>query len=328
VVVDDNTAEHCLPVLRKALDGAPDCGINSSTTIVTLSAGELHKTVDATKAVWDALIEARADRHALLVNLGGGVVTDLGGFAAGCYKRGIRFVHLPTTVLGQVDAAIGGKTGVDFGGVKNSVGLFRMPEAVLADPIFLRTLSEREVRSGMAEMYKHALISDPEHWAELKATGGDLLAQPNAGSLIARSQRIKLDIVAEDPHEQGIREALNLGHSVGHALESVLLTTTNPALHGEAVAAGCICEAYISEELSGLSAAEVADIEATLTQVYGTLQLHADQIASVLGLVANDKKNRGGTTRMSLLNRIGEARLGVGVSPAAIERALLRYGVL
>ena len=226
----------------------------------------------------------------------------------------------------QVDAAIGGKTGVDFGGLKNSVGLFRMPEAVVADPAFLATLPAREVRSGMAEMYKHALIADAAHWVELKSGGGaDLLARPDRDALIARSQRIKEAVVEADPEERGLREALNFGHSVGHAIESVLLASAAPALHGEAVAAGMICEAYLSEESTGLSAEAVRDIEHVLTAVYGRLSLRADQLASLLALVANDKKNRGGATRMSLLSAIGETELGVEVSGEAVVRAVERY---
>ena len=320
VVADDNTAEHCLPRLRAGVPALAE------VEACVIPAGEQTKTVATTERVWSHLVEARADRHAALVCLGGGVVTDLGGFAAGCYKRGIRFVHVPTTVLGQVDAAIGGKTGVDFGGLKNSVGLFRMPEAVVADPAFLATLPTREVRSGMAEMYKHALIADAAHWAELKSGGGaDLLARPDRDALIARSQRIKEAVVEADPEERGLREALNFGHSVGHAIESVLLASTAPALHGEAVAAGMICEAYLSEELTGLSAEAVRDIEQTLTAVYGRLTLRADQLASLLALVANDKKNRGGVTRMSLLSAIGEAELGVEVSGESVGRAVERY---
>ncbi len=319
VLVDSNTAGACLPILRREVPAF------AKTEVIQIPAGELDKTIASASTVWERLVTARADRHALLLNLGGGVVTDLGGFAAGCYKRGIRFVHVPTTVLGQVDAALGGKTGVDFGGVKNSVGLFRMPEAVVADPQFLRTLPPREVRSGMAEMYKHALISDPAHWFRLQRTRGELLGQDDGAELIARSQAIKLDVVRADPEERGVRESLNFGHSVGHAIESVLLTGTNPALHGEAVAAGMICEAYASEELTGLSGAEVLDIERTLLAVYGKLRIAPNQLASVISLVANDKKNRGGATRMSLLRRIGEPRLGVRVDDRAVGRALARY---
>ena len=319
LLADENTARHCLPVLRAA------CPAFAKTPVIAVAAGEQHKTVAAAERVWQALITARADRHALLVNLGGGVVTDLGGFAAGCYKRGVRFAHVPTTVLGQVDAALGGKTGVDFGGVKNSVGLFRMPEAVVADPAFLATLPPREVRSGMAEMYKHALIDGPDHWLRLKATQGALLGRPDLDELLRDSQRVKLDIVAADPHEAGLREALNLGHSVGHALESVLLGTPHEALHGEAIAAGLICEAYLSERLTGLGADAVADIEETLLRVYGKLTLRANRLATVLALLANDKKNRGGRLRMSLLRRIGEPRVGVRVDPDDVEDALRRY---
>ncbi len=322
VLVDSNTATHCLPRLR---DTYP---VLAKAEVITIPAGEIHKTIATTKKVWEALINARADRVTLLVNLGGGVVTDLGGYAAGCYKRGIDFVHVPTTVLGMVDAALGGKTGVDFGGVKNSIGLFRMPVEVITDVAYLDTLPPREVRSGMAEMYKHALIHDAQVWETLKDTQGDLLGRASAKTLIEQSQQVKLDIVAQDPEEKGLREALNFGHSIGHALESVLLTSTNPALHGEAVAAGMICEAYLSQELAGLSTFETEDIERTLLGVYGKLSVHADHLVNLLALVANDKKNRGGVTRMSLLHRIGEPRLGVAVKQDQIEATIERYAAL
>ena len=332
VLADENTAAHCLPRLRA------DAPVLANAPVVTIPAGERHKTIATTEAVWRHLIDARADRRAVLVNLGGGVVTDLGGYAAACYKRGIRFVHVPTTLLGMVDAALGGKTGVDFGGVKNSVGAFRMPAYVHTDVAYLRTLPPRELRSGAAEMYKHALIHDPGHWDELKATtahwsGAPADDEPDSGlpdlaGLVARSQRIKLDVVAEDPEERGLREVLNYGHSVGHAFEAVLLSSTYPALHGEAIAAGMICEAYLSQELAGLSVAEVHDIEQTLLAVYGKLRVRANHLASVLALVANDKKNVGGETRMSLLHRIGEPRLSVRVTDEQVARAVERYVAL
>ena len=320
IVVDDNTARHCLPRAREAapkwLGRAP---------VIRIPAGEATKTLETARQVWQALVDARADRHAVLVNLGGGVVTDLGGFAASCYKRGVRFVHVPTTVLGQVDAALGGKTGVDFAGVKNVVGTFRMPAAVVADPTFLTTLPPREVRSGVAEMYKHALIADADHWSELRAAAPALLGHPREAELLARSQAIKLNVVAADPHERGAREALNFGHSVGHAIESVLLTSSTPALHGEAIAAGMLCEAYLSRKLTGLGEEALDKITATLLAHYGRLPLRANHLVSLLALVANDKKNRGGQTRMALLRRIGEARVGVGVSDEDVEEAVRWY---
>ena len=319
VLVDANTARHCLPVVRATLP------VLAKAEVITVPAGEARKTIATCGEVWDRLLDARADRRAAVVCLGGGVVTDLGGFAAASYKRGIRFVHVPTTLLAMVDAALGGKTGVDHGGVKNSVGAFRMPEAVVTDPRFLATLPPRELRSGFAEMLKHALICDPRHWDELKALPAELPDVPQLPELIARSQQIKLDLVAVDPHDRGPREALNFGHSIGHALESVLLGTDHPALHGEAVAAGMICEAYLSQARCGLPVAELADLETALLARYGKLRLRANHIATALALVSNDKKNRGGQSRMSLLRRIGEPRLGVTVSPDDIERALERY---
>lgn len=329
VLVDENTAAHCLPRLRREVP------VLAKAEVITIPAGERHKTIGTTEAVWRALVDARADRRAVLVNLGGGVVTDLGGYAAACYKRGIRFVHVPTTLLGMVDAALGGKTGVDFGGVKNAVGAFRMPEYVHTDVAYLQTLPPRELRSGAAEMYKHALIRDAAHWEEMKATAaiwatassgeGEVLAKADLTELVRRSQRIKLDVVAQDPEEKGVRECLNYGHSVGHAIESVLLTGAHPALHGEAIAAGMICEAYLSQELAGLSVAEVQDIEETLLGVYGKLAIRANHLVSLLALVANDKKNVGGEVRMSLLRRIGEPRLSVRVKDEQVAAAVERY---
>lgn len=313
VLVDVNTAQHCLPVLAKAVKDLP------AKHVFTFPAGELQKTLTTVSNVWAWLLEQQADRRALLINLGGGVVTDLGGYAAGCYKRGIRFLHIPTTTLGMVDAALGGKTGVDHAGIKNSVGLFRMPEAVLTDTQFLNTLPDRELRSGMAEMYKHALIHDALQWEELKST------QQVSSELIAKSQQVKLDIVAADPYEQGLRESLNYGHSIGHAIESLLLETASPLLHGEAVAAGMICEAYLSELLCGLSEAAVLDIEQTLLSIYGHAVLDSTQQNAVVGLVANDKKNRGGKIRMSLLSNIGSPALGIEVQAGQIEAVVRRY---
>ncbi len=322
ILVDEHTEEHCLPVLTKVYSLRPKSPYLSDLSedqIITFPAGELHKTLQTVSDVWSLLIEQKADRHALVINLGGGVVTDLGGYAAGCYKRGIRFLHIPTTVLGMVDAALGGKTGIDHAGIKNSVGLFRMPEVVLTDVQFLTTLPARELRSGMAEMYKHALIHDRAHWDELK------LKPELTATLITKSQQVKLEIVKKDPYEQGIRAALNFGHSVGHAIESLLLETNAPLLHGEAIAVGMICEAYLSERLCGLAKEAVLDIEKTLLDVYGHTSLTGKQKENIVSLVANDKKNLRGTIRMSLLHEIGTPALSIQVKDTEINEAVERY---
>ena len=317
ILVDEHTAEYCLPVLAKA--ETPFLKDLPTDQIIVIPAGEIHKNLSSASDVWSQLIEQQADRQALIINLGGGVVTDLGGYAASCYKRGIRFLHIPTTVLGMVDAALGGKTGVDHAGIKNSVGLFKMPEVVLTDTQFLTTLPARELRSGMAEMYKHALIQDRAHWEELKSKSELSVA------LITKSQQVKLDIVAEDPFEKGLREALNFGHSIGHAIESLLLETESPLLHGEAIAAGMICEAYLSEKLCGLETEAVIDIEQTLHFVYGHTKLTDEQCQGVVSLVANDKKNQRGKIRMSLLQKIGSPALGVEVEAKQINEVVRRY---
>ena len=230
VIVDENTKMHCLPLL--SFEGMPDY------QLISIQAGEHHKNITTCNEIWEKLISADADRQSIVLNLGGGVIGDMGGFCAATFKRGIRFLQIPTTLLSQVDASVGGKLGIDFKEVKNAVGLFQNPEAVIIQPNFLQTLSYRELRSGFAEVIKHALIEDENQWKKLQNTV-DLKAI-DFQELIHHSVLIKKLIVEEDPFELGIRKKLNFGHTIGHAIESFYLNSDDPLLHGEAIAWGMV----------------------------------------------------------------------------------------
>ncbi|HHG84983.1 MAG TPA: 3-dehydroquinate synthase, partial [Bacteroidetes bacterium] len=240
VLTDHNTARECLPRLKKVLE---------FDAHFSISPGEKHKTIASCEAVWEAMTTHGLDRKSLLINLGGGLVGDLGGFSAACFKRGLAFVQVPTSLLAQVDASVGGKTGVNFAHFKNQVGTFVNPLAVFVDSTFLDTLPEREALSGYAEVLKHCLIADGLRWVDLAGLSG---LPMSLGPVIASSIQIKADIVALDPREDGPRKGLNFGHTVGHALESWFMDQTKSLLHGEAVAMGMICESFISYQLGTL----------------------------------------------------------------------------
>ena len=241
ILTDQTTHDMCLPKLQNFL-----C-LKGAQSIV-IKAGDTNKTLDSLAEVWTALSQGGATRHSLMINLGGGMVTDLGGFAASTFKRGIDFINIPTTLLAMVDASVGGKTGINFGGLKNEIGVFSDCKFVIINTQFLDTLDHDNICSGYAEMLKHGLISDNKHWAELV---GFNLAQPDLAQLqrmVAESIKVKERIVTEDPHEHGIRKALNLGHTVGHALESFAMKHGRPVLHGYAVAYGMVCELYLDRK--------------------------------------------------------------------------------
>lgn len=311
VLVDQHTEVACLPLLKEALgwDSAP----------IVIPAGEASKNLDGLQQVWLALLNRSADRNSLLINLGGGMITDLGGMAASTFKRGIPFVHIPTSLLGQVDAAIGNKTGIDVGGIKNSVGTFSPPEALVIDPIFLDTLPEEEYRSGMAEVFKHGLIRDDMLWANL--ADYELGAVCKAET-IHQAAKVKMQIVEEDPREMGLRKLLNFGHSLGHAIESVALAQDGMIRHGEAVAAGMLMEAWISVQTGHLSTPEWDQIRSRLVAVYDQLPDPILDPDKCMVFLQNDKKNLGDSIRMVLLNRIGEGVIDQ-VIPENLARAVL-----
>jgi 3-dehydroquinate synthase len=299
VLCDAHTRIYCLPRLQEELE-VPE------HQVVTIPAGERHKTLDSCRYIWERMMQLKLDRRALMLNLGGGVVGDMGGLCACLFKRGLPFVQLPTSLLAQVDASVGGKLAIDFASVKNSIGLFANPEAVFIFPGFLATLPERELRSGFAEVIKHALLGDPGHWAELK--GLNSLSGLDWPALLVRSLRVKQRIVEEDPREAGPRKLLNFGHTVGHALESAFLLSESPLTHGEAVAIGLVCECYLSHLKVGLSLEVVQEVAGLVRSLYPHRNISNHLLPQLLELMQNDKKNEGGEIRFSLLQAPGQGR--------------------
>ncbi|MFD1144902.1 3-dehydroquinate synthase [Larkinella insperata] len=314
VLADMNTKRHCYPAIKNFLP---------KHKIFTVRAGEHHKNLATCETVWQGLTDAQFDRHALLINLGGGVIGDLGGFCAATYKRGIDFIQIPTTLLSQVDASVGGKLGIDFHGFKNHIGVFKLPEAVLIDTVFFQTLPELELRSGFAEIVKHCLIADAAKWNVIRRRD---LQQQDWNDLVAHSVAIKKNIVEQDPNERGIRKILNFGHTLGHALETHFLADPKRRLlHGEAIAAGMIAEAFIAYRKGMIPAELLEQIEEYLFAVYGRVTIADTDLEPVLALTLQDKKNRNGQVRMALLDGPGSCAFDVPVTKAEMSRALEYY---
>lgn len=321
VLGDETTMTDCLPELLAQiprLQGAEHIQVRS---------GERSKDLEVCRALWTHLAERHADRNTVLINLGGGVITDLGGFVAATYKRGIRFVHVPTTLMGMVDASIGGKSGIDLLGIKNLVGAFAFPEAVYIHPPFLRTLGKRDILNGAAEMLKHGLALDADHWNAMRnAPLHDLDALP---PLIQRSAELKLSVVQADPYEQGPRRVLNLGHTIGHALEAFALESSQRSLlHGEAVAIGLICATWLSWRRGLLERPGTDEVIDFLLELYPPFHLDSADHHRILALMRNDKKNTGEAYRFTLLTGIGSARTGVAVDASQVIEALDHYRLL
>ena len=316
VLTDENTGKHCLPLLRQHIDKL------DNFDIIEINAGEESKNIDFCVGVWKMLIDFGADRQSLLINLGGGVISDLGGFAASTFKRGIDFVHVPTTLLSQVDASVGGKTGIDLDNIKNIIGTFTQPKAVFIEHDFLRTLPARQILSGLAEMLKHGLIADASYWNKLKFSD---LENPSA-ELVHRSVEIKNDVVIEDPHEKGIRKSLNYGHTIGHAIETYsLVHDENPLTHGEAIAAGMICEAKLSVMKTGLSEAELDEITEVINGLYPKYKIDEKSYPTLYSIMQKDKKNQSGRINSSLLTKIGHCRIDNICTEDEIYEALRYY---
>ncbi len=312
VLVDEHTSAYCLPRIQEVIPQA---------TVISISSGEKNKTLPVCESIWSQMAKAKMDRHSLMVNLGGGVIGDMGGFAASCFMRGIDFIQVPTTLLSQVDASVGGKLAIDFQSFKNFIGLFCDPLAVLVDPEFLKTLPAAELRSGYAEMIKHGLIKSSSIWDRLGALPS--ISDMSWDEEIAASITIKRDVVTEDPKERGLRKILNFGHTIGHALESYALDTEAPLLHGEAIALGMIAESYLSKELLSLSEISLNSIVAHIKKVYSDLSLapldHPDDIFELMGA---DKKNKAGQIRAALLEDIGHATYDKVLNQTHVEQAL------
>lgn len=318
VLCDENTEKYCLPILEQHFT-------NINFLLVKIPDGEAYKNIETCQSIWRQLMVAGIDRKALILNLGGGVIGDMGGFCASTFKRGVDFVQIPTTLLSQVDASIGGKLGIDFGEVKNSIGLFCNPKAVFIDSIFLKTLSERELRSGFAEIIKHSLIADVKQWNEIRSVEISKLADWQISKLIVPSLQIKQRIVEEDPFEKGIRKALNFGHTIGHAVESLFLKTENPLLHGEAIAIGMICESWLSHKILNLPIADLQSITIFLTQLYGHTHISENDFDILLDLMQNDKKNEQDRINFSLIQPIGNCVINQYAETAEILDSIRFY---
>jgi 3-dehydroquinate synthase len=319
VFADTNTAEHCLPIFRSLLDDLEDFDI------IETDPGEENKNIDFCIGIWKTLLDFGADRKCLMINLGGGVITDMGGFVASTYKRGIDFINIPTTLLSQVDASVGGKTGIDIDNVKNMVGTFSLPQAVFIENIFLNTLSKRELLSGFAEMIKHGLIKDKAYYERLKSADYQTLAPEE----VYRSIEIKNEVVTEDPLEKGLRKILNFGHTIGHAVESYALTNSKkPLTHGEAIAIGMVCEAYLSAKYCNLTQDELVDISQYILTIYPKYTIKEKSFDTLLTLMQSDKKNEDGQIMFSLLDRIGECVFNCRVTKEDILNSLTYYNSL
>lgn len=321
ILGDANTLRHCLPEL---LAHVPHLREARSLEV---EGGEKSKDINVCADIWRHLANQAADRQAVLVCLGGGVVTDLGGFVAGTYKRGIRCLHVPTSLMGMVDASIGGKTGIDLAGLKNMVGVFHDPLGVFVHLPFLKSLGKRELLNGLAEMIKHGLVRDADHWA---AIDGAALHDIDAlAPLVQRSAEIKAEVVQQDPLEAGLRKVLNFGHTIGHGLEAHSWESPQRMLlHGEAVAIGMICEAWLSWRMDLLDRESNDRIAAQLMRLYKPYHFHSAENHRLIELMRNDKKNAGGKFRFTLLTGIGRAQVDMNVSAAQVQEALEHYRLL
>jgi 3-dehydroquinate synthase len=295
--------------------------------VIKIRAGEQHKTLATAEYIWQHLLSKNADRKSIVINLGGGMISDLGGFCAAIYKRGIDFIHVPTTLLAMVDAAIGGKTGLDHQSFKNMLGVFQHPKYIFIFPEFLATLPKPEVMNGYAEMIKHGLIADKEYWQKLQ--NAPIEEWPTMISLVNTSVKIKMQIVKRDPLEKGERKLLNFGHTIGHAIETYsLINDKQPLKHGEAVAIGMICEAYLSKLVLGFSSKELRQITDLLSRVYPKYSLNNILLPELTQIMRQDKKNSHEQFNFVLLKKIGKATFDVACSESQIMAALNYYDKL
>ena len=317
ILNDKTTHQLCLPVIK-------DYDYLQGAEVITIEAGDTNKTLDSVVHVWSELQRLGATRHSLLINLGGGMVTDLGAFAASTFKRGISIINIPTTLLAMVDASVGGKTGFNFGGLKNEIGVFRNADCVILDTVFLKTMDEENILSGYAEMLKHGLISTEAHWAELMNFDIEHPNLKELGDLVAKSVQVKERIVIEDPTEKGIRKALNLGHTVGHAFESLALQR-KPVLHGYAVAWGLVCELYLSVAKTGFPVEKMRQMTRFIFDHYGRMPITCDDYPTLLELMTHDKKNIGTSINFTLMGGIGDIRINQTATKEEIEEALDFY---
>ena len=319
ILVDSHSNTHCLPTFL------PYLATEIPIEIIEFESGESSKNIETCVQIWEALTELGADRKSLIINLGGGVVTDLGGFVASTFKRGIDFIHVPTTLLAMVDASVGGKNGVDLGHLKNQIGVINVPKMVLIDSTYLETLPQNEMRSGLAEMLKHGLIYDANYWKQFLDLSQ--LDFADFDTLIYQSIEIKNNIVMQDPTENGIRKALNFGHTLGHAIESYFLENENKKtlLHGEAIAAGMILESYLSWQKQCIEEKDYLEIKNTINSIFERIVFEESDLAPILDLLIHDKKNEYGTIQFALLDGVGKIKINQTAEKEMIIAAFLNY---
>jgi 3-dehydroquinate synthase len=318
LVTEQNCDKFCLPLISQT----PGFGFLKK---IVIPAEEENKKLSSVEKIWLFLSQNGADRKSLVVNLGGGMLTDLGSFAASTMKRGMDFVNIPTTLLAQVDASVGGKTGFNFNGLKNEIGVINQPVSVLIDTRFLQTIDHQNFISGYAEMIKHGLISSPEHLEEVRNYNLSNRDFELLRGIIARSVAIKDDIVSRDPNERNIRKALNFGHTIGHAFESYAMTTEHPILHGYAVAYGMIAELYLSHKVCNLPLTVLHELSDWLISIYGKFSIKDNQFETFYQLMTHDKKNEGTRVNFTLIKSVGEVAINQNCDKELIFEALNYY---
>lgn len=319
IIVDTNTNEYCLPKFLPYLE------IQCDIEIIEIEAGEEHKTIDTCLGVWNTLSELGADRKSLIINLGGGVITDLGGFVASTFKRGIKYINIPTSLLAMVDASVGGKNGVDLGTLKNQIGVINSGELVLIDTQYLDTLPQNHLKSGMAEMLKHGLISDRTYWEKLSDLSK--LTLEDLDQLIYDSVIIKKEIVDRDPYEMNDRKFLNFGHTLGHAIESHFLSDVDKVelLHGEAIAVGMILESYLSSKLLNFPETDCDQIKKVMLNLFKKVDISLKDQNEIIELLKYDKKNEHGNINFVLLEAMGKPKADCLVDNNLIFEAFKYY---
>mgnify|MGYP006140019045 FL=1 len=319
IITDSNTNEYCLHKLLPYIE------TDLTIEIIEFEAGEINKNIDTCIEIWKVLTELGADRKSLIINLGGGVVTDLGGFVASTFKRGVDFINIPTTLLSMVDASVGGKTGVDLGNLKNQIGVINVPTMVLIDTQYLETVPQNELRSGLAEMLKHGLIFDKNYWEQFLDIS--TIDFSDLDLLIHRSVVIKNEIVMQDPTEKNIRKSLNFGHTLGHAIESYFLENENKTtlLHGEAIAVGMILESFISWQKKLITEIEYRQIKLAINAIYEAVQIDENDLQPIMDLLIHDKKNEFGTIQFALIDGIGSIKINQLVENELILSAFEDY---
>jgi 3-dehydroquinate synthase len=315
VIVDQNTEQYCLPHILEYLP--------ESSVIIQIEDGEKNKNLQTSQFIWNALLNNQGDRHSLIINLGGGVIGDMGGFCASTFMRGIDFINIPTTLLAQVDSSVGSKLGVDLNGVKNIIGVFNHPKAVIINTDFLKTLPYKEILSGYAEIIKHSLIADATLWYEI--LDKQKIESQDFETYVTKNVKIKNDVVTQDPLEIALRKILNFGHTMGHAIETSLMNTNYSLLHGEAIAIGMVCESYLSFKKGYISLEDCHQIKSVIHKLYGNKNKSLPSFDSLLNIMKHDKKNKSGNIYFSLLESIGKGNYNQLCSEDEIRQSLDWY---